>query len=141
MDLVLQVFCYSIVNGFLFTFIASVCTPLFLALNSRLGGRFWPTRFASFLIVMLIAFLLGSAFDLLWYFFANGRFYVMGDPVIHFSPLLPFGWWSLDRACGGHLQPGISMWQLRFAWAICAIITWVMAYKLKPRLWKHASNA
>lgn len=113
----------------LLVLVALVLSPMIVK-----GGRTyisWLSRAALFLALL---FGWGCVANSVWFGLPIHRWYVAGDPLIRFSPIVPLGRWTLDEACGGHLQPGVSMLSLQALWALFTVIVWSLAWISYTRL-------
>ena len=122
-----EAFFYFVFSVMLTTFFSLVWAMLTLPLSVPKGIHVWLRRISPVVAVFILAVIAGAAVDTMWFGLFHEKLYHMGDPLFHFSPFVPFGWWSLDRACGGHLIGTVQMWQLRGLWFVCASAVWVLS--------------
>ncbi len=82
------------------------------------------------LLVCLVA-LVGAVGDIMWFFVFAGRLYVDPDPIVAFSPFIPF---SVDSASGGHLLGGTTWVQAVLLWTAFATVCWITAWVVYRRI-------
>lgn len=122
-DQALTVLIYVIVAGVLFAVLFALLAAALLPLLLKKRAFYLPLLSKAALFTALL-FLWGGVANSVWSVLPTDRWWVAADVVVFYLPVIPFGEWSLDRVCGGHLLPGVSMWVPRALWLLVTIGVW-----------------
>ncbi len=140
MQYLIELYFYFFFGGATLLIIMACLAIISLPVPIITGMDEWRMRLLRGGLVLTFALLFGAIVNSGWFLFFSERLYHMGDPLVHFSPFLPFGWWSLDRNCGGRLLQGVQMWQLQVIWSSCAIVVWCLAAQSKTRVMRSIAG-
>lgn len=88
----------------------------------------YPSRLLGISISLGLLFGWGGVANSLWFSLPTERWYVQADPLVRYLPIVPFGSWTLDEACGGHLLPGTSMLSLQALWLLFTVVVWSLSW-------------
>jgi hypothetical protein len=125
LDLLLEPLGYTFVHAFIVTTVLLSAWAVLLVAR-RLGKVADADRALRKAAVMLIVVTLaGAVFDVLWVWLFAGRLYVDPDPIIGFSPFIPF---TIDS--GGRFLRGATLGRMQLLWTVFAIACWTCAYGL-----------
>jgi len=133
----LELFAYFVFGSFLFGLFSTFYILFTLPFSTSIGVKAWICKITPGVLVLFNLLLFGAVVDFAWFILFQEKLYHMADPLFHFSPFVPFGWWSLDRSCGGHLMNGVEMWQLRSLWGLRAVPLWLISIKTSKLMRKR----
>ena len=92
---------YCLFAGFFFILAYVIISGCMLISIPRIGITTYLRSIKRVFLFLLILFGYGALGNLVWVFSFYKRFYVSGDPVTDFIPIVPFGWWAIDVSMGG----------------------------------------
>ena len=121
--MVFTVLIYLVVAGIFFAILLALVAVALLPLLPK-RRAFYLSFLSRAALFTALLFLWGGVANSVWSVLPTDRWWVAADVVVFYLPIIPFGEWSLDRMCGGHLLPGVSMWVPRALWLLVTIGVW-----------------
>lgn len=129
----LEAYFYLTFGGALFALLLLLGALVLLPALFRDRKKYLSYLFRTSIFLGLL-FAWGGIANSLWFALPTERWYVQADPLVRYLPIIPFGSWTLDEACGGHLLPGTSMLSLQALWLLFTIAVWGLSWLCYGRL-------